>query len=77
MTTGLIGTLTASSSLTYTPVSNSKMSVSAVGGAASINGVNAVAAGTQGYFYVGAGQAVVIATGSATTAIVSAVEENS
>jgi hypothetical protein len=82
MSTGIVGTIGASSSLNYTPSSNAKMSVTASvgsGGFVYVNGtvVSISGVGFSATFYVAAGQTVSVATGTSTTAVVSAIEENS
>ncbi|HEX7642034.1 MAG TPA: hypothetical protein VF472_07450 [Burkholderiaceae bacterium] len=81
MATGIIGALSVSSSLTYTPATNAKVIVNCLGGSLIVNGVgisgsNSTGAGILATFYVGAGQSVTIATASTTTALVSAIEES-
>lgn len=84
MSTGIIGTLAISSSLTYTPTTNAKIiicaSYSTTSPTVSINGVvvltlSSTYAAAMLEIFAAAGVPVVIATGAGATAIVSALEQ--
>lgn len=81
MATGIVGVLSGSASLTYSPNVNAKVIVNSLGGSLIVNGIGISGSNSSGgailaTFYVGAGQSVTIATPSGTTALVSTIEES-
>jgi hypothetical protein len=84
MATGIIGTLAASASLTYTPSFNAKvlLTIASTGavGTVTVNSTqvaNLASGATANFsFYAGAGSPVTIATGASATAIASTLEAN-
>lgn len=85
MATGIIATMGASATVTYTPSKDAKIMISVFGdggsGGLSINSKTICAVGTGVTLngithYVGAGSTVTFVTSATTTAVISALEEN-
>lgn len=72
MATGIIAVLSATTSVTYTPQTDSKVQVVLSGSSFTVNGVTI--ATTSFVVYCGAGQTTVFAAGGATQACISALE---
>lgn len=77
MATGIIGVISGTASLSYTPVNPAKVQISFCGqsGNTSVNGVAISSAATQFQIthYVGAGQTITVSTANS-SAVVSALE---